>query len=187
MWDSGAETSRLPMSAAAAGKCAAPRLTLHRADRLDAPESVPKPGPIRFGVRVTGGAQGGATASLLPIADRVDADVVIGAGGIHSPVRTAVSGADRPRFTDLLSWRDVVPRSAVADLLTPDGFTKGRGPQADRRIVSFPLTRGAEILAFATPPRAGWQEEGWTLPGTVAESRDAHADFHPEARAPEDV
>lgn len=181
-WDSGEETSRLPMSAAAEEKYGAPQLTIHRADLLNALGSGLTPGTIRFGAKVTGVEQGDGAAALLLDGERFEADVVIGADGIHSPVRTAVFGPDAPRFTGLVSWRAVVPRAAVADLPNLDSFTKWWGPEADRQIVTFPLTRGEEIFVFATTPQDGWQEEGWTLPGDAAELRAAYADFHPEAR-----
>ncbi len=182
-WDSGAETSRLPMSAAAEEKYGAPQLTIHRADLLAALAAALKPGTIRFGVKVTGTEQDGDTAALLMVGDRHRADLVIGGDGIHSPVRTSLFGPDAPLFTGLVSWRSVVPRAAVAELPNLDSFTKWWGPGPDRQIVTFPLTRGEEVFVFATTPQTDWQEEGWTLPGDVAELRAAYADFHPEARA----
>ena len=184
MWDTGEETSRLPMSAAAEAKYGAPQLTIHRADLLTALEEALAPGTIRFKVRVTG-ATGGDGGAQLDFADGTSdaADAVIGADGIHSPVRTSIFGPDAPKFTGLVSWRAVVPRDRLEGLANLDSFTKWWGPEADRQIVTFPLTRGEEIFVFATTPQQDWREEGWTLPGDIAELRDAYADFHPEARA----
>jgi len=184
MWDDGRETSRLPMSAAAETRYGAPQLTIHRADLLNALEAALKPGTIRFGAAVAGLEQDAQSAALV-LADgsRVNADVVIGADGIHSVLRTAMFGPDAPRFTGLVSWRAVVPREAVADLPNLDSFTKWWGPESERQIVTFPLTRGKEIFIFATTPQSDWRDEGWTLPGDMDELRAAYADFHPEARA----
>ena len=182
--DSGAETSRLPMSAAAEAKYGAPQLTIHRADLLDALRTALAPDTIRLGARATGIEQDGDTAALV-LADgsRVEGDLVIGADGIHSAVRAALFGPDHPRFTGLVSWRGTVPRERLAGVPDLDSFTKWWGQTADRQIVSFPLRRGTEIFVFATTPLDGWSEEGWTLPGDVAELRAAYADFHPHARA----
>ncbi|MFZ1680438.1 MAG: NAD(P)-binding protein, partial [Rhizobiaceae bacterium] len=49
MWDTGEETSRLPMSTAAEERYGAPQLTIHRADLLDALERRLAPGTMRFG------------------------------------------------------------------------------------------------------------------------------------------
>lgn len=184
MWDDGRETSRLPMSEAAEQKYGAPQLTIHRADLLAALEAALAPDTIRFGAPVAGLAQTGTGAALL-LADgtHVAADVVIGADGIHSVLRNTMFGPDAPRFTGLVSWRAVVPRQAVEGLANLDSFTKWWGPEAERQIVTFPLTGGKEIFIFATTPQADWRDEGWTLPGDIAELRAAYADFHPEARA----
>jgi salicylate hydroxylase len=184
MWDTGAETSRLPMSSEAEAKYGAPQLTIHRADLLNSLEDALAPGTVRLEAKVRGIEQGaGGAALLLESGERIEADVVIGADGIHSVVRRALFGADAPRFTGLVSWRATCPRAAVKDLPNLDSFTKWWGPTSDRQIVSFPLSRGEEIFVFATTPKEGWTEEGWTLPGDIRELRAAYADFHPEARA----
>jgi salicylate hydroxylase len=184
MWDTGAETSRLPMSSEAEQKYGAPQLTIHRADLLTSLEDALAPGTIRLEAKVRTVEQDDAGAALvLDSGERIAADVVIGADGIHSVVRRTLFGADQPQFTGLVSWRATCPRAAVASLPNLDSFTKWWGPTPDRQIVTFPLSRGEEIFVFATTPKQDWTEEGWTLPGDMKELRAAYADFHPEARA----
>jgi salicylate hydroxylase len=185
MWDDGRETSRLPMSTAAEQKYGAPQLTIHRADMLSAIETALEPGTIRFATAVTGFTEAG-DAIRLTFADGSSSDpvdAVIGADGIHSALRTQLFGADAPRFTGLVSWRAVVPRAAVLGLDNLDSFTKWWGPEAERQIVTFPLSRGEEIFIFATTGETEWEEEGWTLPGDPEVLRAAYSDFHPDARA----
>lgn len=183
-WDSGEETSRLPMSTAAEERYGAPQLTIHRADLLAALEVALKPGTIRFAAPVEAAEPDGNGAALV-LADgtRVAADVVIGADGIHSAVRHALFGEDHPRFTGLVSYRAVFPRERGGDIPNLDSFTKWWGPTPDRQIVTFPLNRGSETFVFATTAQDNWTEEGWTLSGDIAELRAAYRDFHPEARA----
>ncbi|MAM63191.1 FAD-dependent monooxygenase [Maritimibacter sp. UBA3975] len=185
MWDDGRETSRLPMSTAAETKYGAPQLTIHRADLLTALEAALAPDTIRFGSPVSGYREDGTHARLTFVdgTESEPADVVVGADGIHSVLRSQMFGPDAPRFTGLVSWRAVVPRAAVEGLDNLDSFTKWWGPEAERQIVTFPLSRGEEIFVFATTPASDWSAEGWTLPGDVEELRAAYADFHPDARA----
>ena len=183
-WDTAEETSRLPMSAAAEERYGAPQLTIHRADLLDALESRLAPGCLHLDARVDSveNLESGATVRFAGGTCRAF-DLVIGADGIHSPVRRSIFGPDAPRFTGLVSWRAVFPRDRAPDLPDLDAFTKWWGPTPDRQIVTFPLTHGKEIFVFATTAQDGWTEEGWTLPGDIAELRAAYADFHPDARA----
>lgn len=184
IWDSGEETSRLPMSAAAEEKYGAPQLTIHRADLLEALEAPLQPGTIRFGARVSG-LQQDSTSATLQFADGSSfaADLVIAADGIHSAVRHALFGADAPRFTGLVSYRGTFPRDAAPELPNLDSFTKWWGPVPELQIVTFPLNRGKEIFVFATTGQKDWTEEGWTLPGDITRLRKTYEDFHPEARA----
>ncbi|XHB98351.1 FAD-dependent monooxygenase [Nitratireductor sp. ac15] len=184
IWDSGEETSRLPMSTAAEERYGAPQLTIHRADLLAALEGALAPDTIRFAAQVAGAEEtnNGAVA-ILTDGTRFEADLLIGADGIHSAVRLALFGEDHPRFTGLVSYRAVFPRERGEGIPNLDSFTKWWGPTPDRQIVTFPLNLGTEIFVFATTPQDDWTEEGWTLPGAIQELRDAYADFHPEARA----
>lgn len=184
MWDTGEETSRLPLSSAAEERYGAPQLTLHRADLLSILTERLGDGVLAFGHRISGISQADAGATIA-FADGTSRtfDVVIGADGIHSVVRHALFGDDHPKFTGLVSHRGVFPRAAGGDLANLDAFTKWWGPSPDYQIVTFPLSHGQEIFVFSTTPRSDWTEEGWTIPGDLAALREAYKDFHPEARA----
>lgn len=183
MWDTGEETSRLPMSAAAEARYGAPQLTLHRADLLAALEGALPDGILQLGQRVAGIEQDDAGVTLHLTGGDRRFDMVLGADGIHSVVRKALFGPDTPRFTGLVSWRAVFARDRAEGIPDLDAFTKWWGPGPDRQIVTFPLTHGREIFVFATHAQNDWTEEGWTLPGDIAELRALYADFHPQARA----
>lgn len=183
-WDTGEETSRLPMSDAAETTYGAPQLTIHRADLLKAMESQIPADALHLGKSVSGVVNdGGQTAIEFADGTAEEVDVIIGADGIHSAVRNALFGKDDPKFSGIVSYRSVIPREAAGDIQNLDAFTKWWGPAPEIQIVTFPLTLGEEIFVFATTPQEGWTEEGWTLPGDVEELRRAYEGFHPEAMA----
>ncbi len=179
----GEETSRLPMSSAAEEKYGAPQLTIHRADLLDALKDRLAPGTLHLG-RAATGVTPRAEGAILHLDDGSEEafDLVVGADGIHSAIRTALWGEDNPKYTGMVSYRGVFPRETAPDLPDLDAFTKWWGECPEKQIVVFPLTGGREIFVFATLPQAEWAEEGWTLPGDVRDLRTAYANFHTGAR-----
>lgn len=186
-WDTGEITSNIEMAEAAVAKYGAPQLTIHRADLLSALQAELGADEIRMGARIAGIDESTLPSGPRPGIRLADGtlerfDAVIGADGIHSVVRTALLGPDKPEFTGLVSYRSVVARETL-DLPHLDAFTKWWGPTPDLQIVTFPLNRGRETFVFATSAQDDWREESWTLPGDVAELRHIYRDFHPEARA----
>jgi salicylate hydroxylase len=183
-WDTGEETSRLPMSDAAEKTYGAPQLTIHRADLLKAMEAEIPADRLHLGKSVSGIVNDDTrTAILFEDGSSEDVDVIIGADGIHSAVRNAMFGKDDPKFSGIVTYRSVIPREEAGDIANLDAFTKWWGPTPEIQIVTFPLTLGKEIFVFATTPQEGWTEEGWTLPGDADELRRAYEGFHPEAMA----
>lgn len=183
-WDTGEETSRIEMREAAKTRYGAKQLTIHRADLLQQLEEALPPSCFHMAHRATGVSQD-ADGATIHFADETSEafDVLIGADGIHSVVRTALFGPEHPEFTGLVSYRATFPRERADNLPDLDAFTKWWGPEPSRQIVVFPLSGGQEIFVFATTPQEDWREESWTSPGDVEELRAAYADFHPNARA----
>ncbi len=183
MWDSGAETSRLPMSDEAEKQYGAPQLTMHRADVMSALECVMPADTLRLNSRTIGFAHrdGGAALELADGSEHTF-DLIVGADGIHSGVRKFLFGEEKPTFTGVVSYRAVVPAAKLADLEL-GAFVKWWGPTPESQIVTFPLNRGKDVFIFATTGQTDWTHESWTTPGDPDALRAAYKDFHPEARA----
>ena len=172
------------MSSAAEEKYGAPQLTIHRADLLDALRAQLPAETLRLGKEVVSISLREDRSTLQFSDGRKESfDLVVGADGIHSVVRTALWGEDTPRYTGMVSYRGTFPSEMAADLPDTDAFTKWWGEIPEKQIVTFPLTQGREIFVFATLPQQDWSEEGWTLPGNVEDLRRAYSNFHPDARA----
>jgi salicylate hydroxylase len=183
-WDTGLETSRLPMGDTAEQRYGAPQLTIHRADVLAVmAEAVPAECVV-FSKRLRTLSQD-ESGVRLGFEDGQSAvhDVVLGADGIHSKVRSALFGEEQPRFTGVVSFRAVVPTERVLQVPEIEAFTKWWGPNPQSQIVTFPLNRGRDTFIFATTGQDSWHEESWTRPGDVNELRGFYQDYHPDARA----
>lgn len=183
-WDSGEETSRLAMGDTAEQKYGAPQLTIHRADLLAALSTAFPSERVLFGKHVQDieAEEQGATVSFAD-GSRHQLDLLIGADGIHSAVRGAMFGQERPRFTGVVAYRAVVPAARLAGLPNLQAFTKWWGPTPESQIVTFPLNAGKDIFIFATTAQESWHLESWTTQGSVQELRDSYAGYHPDARA----
>jgi len=183
-WDTGHETSRLGMGDTAEREYGAPQITIHRADILAAlAEQFPLE-HIQFDKRIESLRQDDAGVTLaFDDGGSASFDVVIGADGIHSRVRTALFGEERPRFTGVVSFRSVVPTERVKHVPEIEAFTKWWGPNPQSQIVTFPLNQGRETFIFATTGQESWTNESWTSEGDVNELRGFYKDFHPDARA----
>ena len=90
--------------------------TVHRADLLDVLAAGLPAGTVHLGARCVS-VQANAEGASARFADgaEIEADVIVGADGIHSAVRASLIGPDAPRFTGKVCWRFLVPVDAVQD------------------------------------------------------------------------
>src|SRR6202050_1873517 len=101
----------------------APNLSVHRADLLGVLSGALKSTDIRTSKRCVS-VEGRDRDAVARFADgsEVEADIVVGADGIHSVVRTSLFGADVPRFTGCICWRGMAVANAVpSDINIADG------------------------------------------------------------------
>ena len=103
-------------------------------------------------------------------------DLLIGADGLHSLVRTALNGGQVPFFTGQVAWRALIPCEPGA----PEEVEVFMGP--GRHLVSYPLRGGALRNIVAVEERRVWTMEGWTQKGDAAQMRQAFEAFDPKVR-----
>ena len=136
-----------------------------------------KPDAIRLGSKVTGFEQD-ATGVTLPGLARGDA--LIGADGIHSTIRQALFGPDRPQFTGVVIWRGVVPMERLPRHMARMVGSNWVGPGG--HVVHYPLRAGALMNFVGALDRDDWTVESWTARGTTeelaADFRGWHGDVH---------
>ena len=117
--------------------------------------------------------EGCPAAVVLHSGERREADLIIGADGVHSVVRPALNGASAPFFTGNAAWRAVVPNvwGRQSDVQVH------MGPR--RHLVSYPLMGGKMLNLVAVEEQRDWLEESWTLGDEPANLRAAFTDFAP--------
>jgi len=155
----------------------APNLTVHRADLLGVLHGALRTTELRLASRCTGVEQSprGAVAHLADGSD-IEADVIIGADGIHSVVRKSLFGADTPRFTGCICWRGMARRDAVPQDTNVAEGTMWMGPHG--HVVHYPVRRGELINIVAHVDSDAWTEESWTRECDASEVMTAYTGWH---------
>lgn len=159
----------------------APYLHLHRADLIAVlTRTLAKraPNAVRLNTVCVGyeNTEKGVTA-LLESGERLDANVLVGADGIHSNIRRQMLGADQPNFTGNIAWRAVVPMDQLGDLTPPPTACVWVG--AKRHAVTYRLRGGtlANFVGIVEDDR--WTSESWTEQGTREQAIADFAGWHP--------
>ena len=164
--------------AASAERYGASACTIHRADLLDVlAESVPAD-IVTLSARcdsVTPGDSG--AAAHFADGTEIEADVVVGADGIHSAVRTSLFGPDAPRFTGKICYRSVIPVAELpARRLEPyEGLWLG--PHGT--IVNYGVRRGELLNVVAHYEDATYKHESWIAECDREEILERYRRWHP--------
>jgi salicylate hydroxylase len=118
--------------------------TVHRADLLDVLADALPADIVTLAKRCTEVQSDGDTAvACFADGSEIEADVVVGADGIHSAVRASLFGPDAPRFTGKICYRSVVATGAVRGARPSSEGAQWFGPHGT--IVLYPM-RGEELI-----------------------------------------
>ncbi len=106
------------------------------------------------------------------------ADVVVGADGNASAVRSFLFPQEAPKFAGQIAFRSLIPMDLVPDSVRARGSIMSAGP--GRYLLSYPL-RGGRLMNLIGLVQSGtWEEEGWTTPATKEEFAQAFGGFEPD-------
>jgi salicylate hydroxylase len=106
------------------------------------------------------------------------ADVVIGADGNASAVRSLLFPGEAPKFNGQVAFRALVPDELVP--ATVRQLQMAMHPAPKRYLLHYPLRGGRIMNLIGCGQSASWEEEGWAIPATNEEFANAYSDFAPD-------
>ena len=181
-WDDGRVIARQPLADACERDFGAPYYHFHRAELLDVLSAAVPDGVLQLDHRCVALTQhrdrvevefhNGATA---------DAEVVVGADGIHSTVREAILGPESARFSGHVAYRGLVPAARVAHLGLEVVASSWWGP--NHHFVHYFVGAGARYLNWVAATPGEWRIESWTARGDVADALEEFEGWHPQVSA----
>jgi salicylate hydroxylase len=163
--DSGEEIQRFSLSEEHERLHGAPYTQLHRADFHEILASRARefdPGVVRLNSKVTGFSQDD-TGVALHLADGSSArgDLLIGADGLKSVVRTQIAGALPATYTGDAAWRITVPTDQLPPNLLEKVMSVFMGPGG--HVVCYYLRAGTLLNFVGLIETAEVSEESWTV------------------------
>jgi salicylate hydroxylase len=105
---------------------------------------------------------------------------VIGADGIHSKVRAALFGANKPEFTGCVAWRGLIAMERLPEHLHRMVGTNWLGPRGF--MLHYPVRRGELMNVVGVVERDDWQVESWVVEGTTRELANDFAGWHADVQ-----
>ena len=151
--------------------------TVHRADLLDVLAGGLPSGVVTLGKRCTGArSDGGVAVARFADGSEAEADVIVGADGIHSAVRGSLFGPDAPRFTGKICYRSVVPVDAVSGAAPANDNAQWLGPHGT--IVLYPVRRDELINVVCHYDDEGYRHESWVSRCEQSEVLERYNGWH---------
>lgn len=185
VWSTGSTRKLFDLGEDSRERFGAPYWFVHRGDLhrvLREAVADLKPDAIHADCRVTGfqETENGITVQLASGASH-DSDVLIGADGVHSTIRSQMFESPAASFTGLIAWRGLIDMDRLPeDLRRPVG-TNWVGPSG--HIVTYPLQSGRVLNFVGVAKDEHWRTESWSTTGTHVECAAYFPDWHPAIHA----
>lgn len=142
--------------------------TAHRADLLAAIQSQVPAQSVELGHKCVELTRiGGAFRLRFADGRSAEADVVIGADGVHSIVRNTLFGVSPATYSGICAFRALVPAARAPEFARRPAQTLWIGPE--HHLVHYPVSGGEYINLVAFAPAGDYTVESWTATATVEE------------------
>ncbi|MBV9414936.1 MAG: FAD-dependent monooxygenase [Solirubrobacterales bacterium] len=108
---------------------------------------------------------------------RADADLVVGADGVHSVIRRHVAGEVRGSFSGTVGYRGLVAAQDMPSLPDPTPLQFWAGP--GRHLLHYAIDGGKRVNFLAVVRVPEWTNQAWMEECPVSDAVDAFAGWHP--------
>lgn len=106
-----------------------------------------------------------------------DADLLVGADGIHSRLQAKVTHPAAPVSEGIMAYRGLIPADRLRDVIDMNASSMWLGPR--QSFLAYPVSAGDLLNIGAFVPTNLTVTESWTAPGDVAELADAYRGWDP--------
>ena len=177
-WDTGEGLFWTPLGNRAETTFGAPYYHAHRAELLAVLLAALGQQGLRLNSRVsTFGQDADGVAITLADGTTFTGDILVGADGIHSTVRSGLFGQEQARYTGNVAWRGLVPAKAIAHLQLKKVTGVWMGP--NRSIVQYYVSAGRTFnwIGIGRSPLPA--RESWLAEGEIKDALADYAGWHP--------
>lgn len=180
-WDNAATLQRALLGPEVEARFGAPYFHFHRGDLAALLANAIPAERTHAGHRLTGlDETGDRVVARFDNGATAEADLLIGADGIHSRVRHLVFGPEKPRFTGCVAWRGLVPAERIAHLEIEVASHNWMGPGA--HCVHYWVSAGRFMNVVCVVEHGAWTSESWTDKGRVEDVLSLYEGWHPTVR-----
>ena len=180
-WDDARTLQRAVLGPEVEARFGAPYFHFHRGDLAALLAGAMPPERTHAGHRLVGlEERGDGVIARFDNEASAEADLLIGADGIHSRVRHQVFGPEKPRFTGCVAWRGLVPAERIAHLDIEVASHNWMGPGA--HCVHYWVSAGRFMNVVCVVEHGAWTSESWTDKGRVEDVLALYQGWHPTVR-----
>jgi salicylate hydroxylase len=181
-WDDGRTLQRAPVGLEVETAFGAPYYHFHRGDLAELLGAAVPAERVHCSHRLVDlEPKGERVVARFENGTSAEADLLVGADGIHSRVRHLLFGPEKPRFTGCVAWRGLVPAERIRHLDIEIASHNWMGP--DGHFVHYWVAGGQFMNVVCVAEHGTWTSESWTSRGEVADALARYEGWHPSVRA----